>query len=268
MAERLPVLFVSHGAPDAALGRNDYTRALGVFGQRLSPRAAVVLSAHWEEPQPVHLTGAERTEVFHDFGGFPPELYELRYPAPGDPSLAAEIASLLEKDGVRAVVDRARKLDHGAWVPLRLLYPAADVPVVVLSLPRPRTPELLSRIGEILAPLRERGVLLVGSGGVVHNLARLRFGEKEAPVDDWAREFDEWVARRLAERDFLAILSYRTNAPHASLAVPTPEHFDPIFFVLGAAQPGDRAETLYEGFEYGNLSLRTFALRESGRREE
>jgi 4,5-DOPA dioxygenase extradiol len=143
---------------------------------------------------------------------------------------------------------------------LRLAFPAAEVPVVQVSLPQPRTIPGLLRMGRALAPLRERGVLLLGSGGVVHNLRRVRFEDKRAPVDPWARAFDAWVAAQLQERDLEALAAYRSQAPHADLAVPTTEHFDPIFFTLGAALPGDRVLWLHEGFHNGNLSMRSFAL--------
>ncbi len=262
MSYRFPALFVSHGAPGVALENSDYTRALAAFGRELRPRTVVVVSAHWEESTPVRVTGSPQTTIQHDFSGFPAELYRLRYPAPGDPDLSAEIVRLLERNGLRAVLDPARPLDHGVWVPLQFLYPEADVPVVSVSLPEPRTAQTVAQMGAALSPLRDRDTLLLGSGGIVHNLRRLRFGEKEAPADDWARAFDDWVAERLASHEFERIFAYRQEAPGADLAVPSTEHFDPLFFVLGAAQGPERARTLHAGIEYGNLSLRTFALGE------
>lgn len=258
---RLPVLFVSHGAPDLALEDSAYTRSLTEFGNGVHPRAIVILSAHWEERAPVRVGASRRFKTIHDFGGFPSDLYEIRYPAPGDPDLAAETVVLLEAAGIPALLDPVRGLDHGAWVPLRFLYPAADVPVVPVSLPRPRSPASVSALGRALSSLTERGVLLVGSGGLVHNLARLSPGGKKAPVESWARGFEEWIVDRLSSKDEASLLEYRSLAPHAELAAPTPEHFDPLLFTVGAARPEDRFQSLHEGFEYGTLSLRAFVYR-------
>lgn len=221
------------------------------WGAGLSPRAIVVVSAHWEAPGPVRVTGAERPTLIYDFSGFPPELYDVRYPSPGDPALAADIVRRLEG----ATLDPRRGIDHGAWVPLVHAFPAAKVPVLQVSLPVPRTPERVAQVGKALAPLRDEGVLLIGSGGLVHNLRRVHFDDKNAPVDGWAAEFDGWV------RDHSDALADYRRAPHAAEAVPTTEHFDPAFFVLGAALPGDRLSWLYEGFHYGNLSMRSFELK-------
>lgn len=258
-----PVLFVSHGSPDVALEDSPYTRALTSFGREAGARAVVVVSAHWEAPAPVRVSSSQRNEVVHDFGGFPPELYRLDYPAPGDPTLSSEIVRSLQSVGIEAAMEPAHALDHGAWVPLRFLYPRADVPVVAVSLPRPRTPLEVARLGEALAPLRDRGVLLLASGGTVHNLARLKFGEKRAPEDSWAVAFEEWLSERLARREIDRILDYRSEAPGARLAAPSTEHFDPIFVALGAARPDDAFRPLYDGIEHGNLSLRTFAFQPS-----
>jgi len=255
-----PALFVSHGAPSVALENDAYTRALAAFGSRTPrPAAVVVVSAHWEAPGPLRVNAASRPEPIYDFSGFPQALYKLDYPAPGSPEIAAEIVDRLAAAGFPAVHEIARGWDHGVWVPLRLIFPEATLPVVELSLPVPRTPEQLLAIGRSLAPLRERDLLIVGSGGIVHNLSRLRWHEKEAPVDEWARAFDDWVMNRVSERDVEALAAYRSRAPHADQAVPTSEHFDPLFVVLGAA-PGARVRTVYEGIDYGNLSMRTFAL--------
>jgi 4,5-DOPA dioxygenase extradiol len=256
-----PALFVSHGAPTAALDDDAYTRALGAWARgRPRPRAVVVVSAHAEARGPVRVNAASEPSLIYDFYRFPAPLYDLRYPAPGGPDLAREIAGALAEAGLDPVLDAQRGWDHGVWVPLRLLYPAADVPVVALSLPVPRTPEGLLATGRALAPLRERGVLLLGSGGIVHNLHRLRMDDLGAPTEPWAAAFGAWVDDRLEARDTEALAAYAARAPHADLAVPTSEHFDPLFFVVGARDARDRVESVYEGFRYGSLSLRSFAL--------
>jgi len=256
-----PALFVSHGAPTAALEDDAYTRALGAWARgRPRPHAVVVVSAHAEALGPVRVNASAEPSLIYDFYGFPAPLYALRYPAPGAPDLAREVAGALGSAGIETVLDAQRGWDHGVWVPLRLLYPAADAPVVAVSLPVPRTEDLLLDMGRALAPLRERGVLLFGSGGVVHNLHRLVWDAEAEAVVPWAMEFGAWVDERLAALDVEGLSAYASRAPHAALAVPTSEHFDPLFFVLGSRAGRDRVESVYEGFRYGTLSLRSFAL--------
>jgi 4,5-DOPA dioxygenase extradiol len=258
---RAPVVFISHGSPSVAIEDDGFTRALSDWGARLQrPRGFVIVSAHWEARGAVRVSSHPRPPVIHDFRGFPEPLYALDYPAPGDPGLAGEVLDLLSSAGLDAIADPARGRDHGAWVPLRLLRPAADVPVVEVSLPRPRTPHRMLELGRALAPLRDGGVVVLGSGGVVHNLELLRFEEKQAPVDAWAAAFDAWVADRLAAQDADALAGYRERAPHAGRAVPTSEHFDPLLVAASARRPGDGLETLFEGFHYGNLSMRSLVL--------
>ncbi len=257
-----PVLFVSHGAPSAALEDSAWSRALGELGRGLGElRAIVVLSAHAERPWPVRVGASPTNRTVHDFGGFSRELYALRYDAPGAPALAAEVVALLGRAGLEARLDPTLGLDHGAWVPLRHVRPAADAPVVPVSLPTPRTPAQVQALGRALAPLRAEGVLLVGSGGVVHDLSRLAWHDAAAPVDAWAATFDAWVADAVARGDDAALLDHRARAPGSRDAAPTTEHLDPLFFALGARRPGDRVETLCADIRHSNLSMRTFALR-------
>jgi 4,5-DOPA dioxygenase extradiol len=257
-----PAVFFSHGAPTLAIEPGDYGPALLEFGRRLTPRprAIVVFSGHFEEPLPARATAASRPPLIYDFGGFPDEMYRIQYPAPGEPQLAKEIAGLLRDAGIPSALDPSRGWDHGLWVPLRMAFPEADVPIVEVSQPAGASPRELLAIGAALAPLRERGVVLAGSGGIVHNLRRVRFGGAGGAVDGWAKEFDAWVAARLDTMDVETLVRYRAEAPHADLAVPTAEHFNPLFVVLGALSKEDRPETIYEGFQYGNISLRSLAF--------
>jgi 4,5-DOPA dioxygenase extradiol len=255
-----PVLFVAHASPMLALERDGHAARLRAFGDRFPrPAAIVVISAHWEAPRPIRVTAAPRPALIYDFGGFPRPLYELQYPAPGSPNLAREIVGMLSQAGVPGA-EEPRGWDHGVWIPLRLFYPEASVPVVEISLPVPRAPDLIAGIGGVLAPLRDRGILLVGSGGIVHNLRLARLDRKDGPVDEWARKFDHWVRERVERRDLEELSAYRDYAPHADLAVPESEHFDPLFFALGATGPNDELEELNRGFEYGNISLSSFAF--------
>jgi 4,5-DOPA dioxygenase extradiol len=259
---RAPALFVSHGSPMIAIEDDPWGHALTAFGaSEPRPRAAVVVSGHFEAPEPVRVTASAEPATIHDFYGFPDALYRIRYPAPGDPALARRVVELLETAGTSAALDPSRGLDHGAWVPLRFLYPDARVPVLEVSQPAPRTPERMLAIGAALAPLRDDGVAVVGTGGVVHNLRRIDpAADAAGRVEPWAREFDAWFADRLDAMDLEALTDYRRRAPHAALAVPTPDHFDPVFAVLGAAGAGESPTTIYEGFRYGTISMRSFAI--------
>ena len=259
---RTPALFVSHGSPMIAIEDDPWGHALRDFGSRLPrPRAAVVVSGHFEAPGPVRVTAAARPGTIHDFSGFPEELYRLRYPAPGEPELARRAVELLETAGIPAVPDSDRGFDHGAWVPLRFLFPDADVPVIEVSQPSDRSPRRMMEIGAALSSLRDEAVMVVGTGGVVHNLRRFDPGAgPDVSVAEWAKEFESWFVEKLDAMDVEALADYRRRAPHAALAVPTPEHFDPVFAVLGSAGPGERATTVYEGFRYGTISMRSFAV--------
>lgn len=258
---RAPAVFLAHGSPLFGLEAGEFGEAVRRFGKKIPrPDAIVIASAHWEAPWPIRVTAAARPPLIYDFGGFPRALYQLQYPAPGSPSLAAEVVRLLSESGLPAAPDPRRGWDHGVWVPLRLLYPDADVPVVEISLPIPRDPETVLRMGAALAPLRRRNVLLVGSGGIVHNLGLARLDRPDEPVDDWARQFDGWVRQRIDGREKEEIARYRERAPAADLAVPQSEHFDPLLFALGAAEPGDATEEVASGFQFSNLSLTSLAF--------
>jgi 4,5-DOPA dioxygenase extradiol len=261
---RQPVLFVSHGAPTAALDAGPYAASLRRFGDALvgeaRPSAIAVVSAHWQVRGPVGVTGVPRPDTIHDFSGFPEPLYRLRYDVPGDPRLAARIASTLSGAGVPAVVSQTRGLDHGAWVPLRLALPDASIPVVQVALPAV-PPEALVGLGEALRPLRDEGVLLVASGGLVHNLGDLDFAHPDAPPAAWAVDFDRWAWERAALQEREALVRWQRLAPAPARAHPSTDHFDPLLVALGAAWPGEQAETIFQGITYATLSLRTFAYR-------
>ena len=263
---RQPVLFVSHGAPTAALDTGPYAAALRRFGDSLvgeaRPSAIAVVSAHWQVRGPLGVTGAVRPETIHDFVGFPEPLYRLRYDAPGDPRLAARIASQLSGAGVPAVVNPTRGLDHGAWVPLRLALPDASIPVVQVSLPAV-PPEALVKFGEALRPLRDEGVLLVASGGLTHNLGDLDFAHPDAAPAPWAVDFDRWAWERAALQEREALVRWQRLAPAPARAHPHSDHFDPLLVAVGAAWPGERAETLVDRIAYSSLSLRSFAFHPS-----
>ncbi|HEX9082066.1 MAG TPA: class III extradiol ring-cleavage dioxygenase [Holophagaceae bacterium] len=249
----LPTLFLAHGAPTLALDGGAWGDRLTALGKGLpAVKAVIVCSAHWETSGGFRVGGQASPRTIHDFGGFPDPLYHLKYPAPGDPDLAHRVARRLTEAGFDAVVDAGRGLDHGVWVPLRYLAAEADVPVLPLSLPRPRGARQLYEAGRALAPLRREGVLIVGSGGLVHNLGRLDGSEGGVP-EPWALAFEAWILDRLHHQPERA-LAWEA-APGAELAVPTSEHLDPLWLALGAGE-GQPVTSLYEGWQWGSLSLR------------
>ena len=251
----LPSLYISHGSPMTALHP-------GKVGQRLTelaaalprPKAIVIATAHWLAHTPT-VGGAAQPETIHDFYGFPRELFDIRYPAPGAPAVAAKVMQLLEHANLSPTLDAGRGLDHGAWVPLRLLYPQADIPVVPLSIQPGHGPAHQYTVGRALAPLREEGVLIIGSGSITHNLHDFRAGysdEREAP---YVRPFIGWVEQKLAAGDTDALLDYRRQAPYAERAHPTDEHFLPLYVALGAAGEHAGARRIDAGVDLGFLAM-------------
>lgn len=255
---RLPAVFISHGAPTLAIEDGAGHRFLQEYGRQLGrPRAIVVLSAHFSAGVAM-VTAGENPETIHDFGGLPDELYRMKYPAPGDPALAGKIVELLVEGDVSARLTETRGFDHGAWIPLSLMYPAADVPVVQVSLDPRQGPEYHYRLGQLLAPLRDDGVLIIGSGGVTHNLAELQWSGSNGKAPDWAESFNEWVASAIAETEINDLLAYRKSGPHAVRNHPTEEHFFPLLFVLGAAYNEDRGVRVHHSYTYGALSMDSY----------
>jgi 4,5-DOPA dioxygenase extradiol len=255
-----PAIFVSHGSPMVALERGPFQDALAEFGRKVRPQAIVAISAHWDSSTSVLINTAERYETTHDFGGFPRALYELEYSPPGSPELAQRTSGLLSAAGWKSEMISSRGLDHGVWIPLRLMYPEADIPVVQVSVPLDLTPQQLYDVGKTLKPLRSENTMIFGSGGIVHNLRMFRGGPIDQPVEPWVKEFDDWFKDKLAQNQIADLLRYRELAPHAELAVPTFEHFAPVFIVLGAASGSKKVECIFEGFQYGALSMRSFAI--------
>jgi len=263
---RVPALFVSHGSPQALFDQ-EWGNALRRFAAHQSNLDAIVaISAHWESLRPVRVTRSSRPELLFDFTGMPSNIERHSYAPQGHPKLADEIVALLEGAGIRAVTDATRGLDHGIWIPVATAYPSARVPVVQISLPAPSEPDDVLAMGRALGPLRERNILLMGSGGIVHNLHRVRFASQDHTPDPWAMSFDQWSRDQIGRLDIDALVQYRRRAPHALESVPTPEHLAPLFFVLGTAEDGDRVYDVYEGFRYGSLSMRAFVL--AGRRRD
>ena len=247
MKNTQPVLFLSHGSPLTALGGDTLAVTWAALAGRLQrPAAILMVSAHWNTRLPI-LGGSARPETIHDFGGFPAELYRLLYPAPGDPALAQRVKLQLAAAGIAAGIDAGRGLDHGAWVPLRTLFPAADVPVVQLSVQPDHCARHHYALGAALASLRAENVLIIASGHMTHNLGDFmrRGGLRPSPESS---AFRDWVHERLMRNDIEALFSWQQSAPGALAAHPTPEHFLPLFVALGAAGAKRRTEWLGGGW--------------------
>jgi len=259
-ASMLPTLFVTHGAPDLALHDVPARRFLEGLGASLPrPKAIVSVTAHWETPEPM-AGGATHPATIHDFGGFDRRLFQIRYPAAGDPALAERVANLLRTAGLPASVDKTRGLDHGVWVPLLLMYPDATIPVVPLSVQPDRGPEHHFQVGRALESLRGEDVLVLASGSFTHDLRRFRGQPIDAATPADVATFADWFGTALTERRVTDLLDYRSRAPHAKDNHPTDEHLLPLFVALGAAGPDFHAERLHTSSTYGFLRMDAFAF--------
>lgn len=252
----LPSLFVAHGAPLLAIEDNEYTQFLQSLGKTLpKPKAIVLFSAHWESPVQMVSETTEYSTIY-DFGGFPEALYQIVYPAKGHVEVAKEIEQSFTCEGVSYQVDTRRGLDHGAWVVLKMMYPNADIPVVSMSVNPDIAPAEQYKIGKSLAALREKDVLIIASGGTVHNLRAVKMMGDNGSADKWALEFDNWLATHIEKWDTDSLFQYDKLAPAAEIAVPPygNEHFIPIFYAMGAADHSRKASLLHRSYRYGNLS--------------
>ena len=251
----LPTLFLSHGSPMTALRDSPARRFFQGLGATLGrPKAILVASAHWETPYPA-VNAVAVNDTIHDFGGFPRPLYEMKYPAPGAPALAERVAELVAAAGLHCGIDRSRGLDHGAWIPLSLIWPAADIPVLQISIQSHLGPAHHMQVGRALAPLRDAGVLIVGSGSFTHNLRILDRSALDAPQMPGAIAFANWFDSALTARRTADLLTYRTRAPAAVEQHPTDEHLLPIYVALGAAGEGAKARRLHDSVEFGALRM-------------
>ena len=254
--ERMPVLFVGHGSPLNSIEDNRWSRGFAALRDRVpQPAAILAVSAHWFVDG-TYLTGNVAPETIHDFGGFPPALYEIEYPAPGQVDLAERVRAILGDE--RAALRDDWGLDHGTWSVLRWMYPDAEVPVVQLSIDRRLSPEQHHELARSLGELRDSGVLILGSGNIVHNLpdafARKRRGDESTP--DWARRFDDDVSRALEQHDRSRLLSVWPETDDGRMSHPTPDHWLPLIYALGASDRDDAVGFPLDGFDWGSLSMR------------
>jgi 4,5-DOPA dioxygenase extradiol len=255
---QLPTLFISHGAPTLALGPGE----IGNFWRGLAeslprPDAVLAVSAHWYTDLPL-VAMTQQPETIHDFYGFPPQFYRIRYPAPGAPALAARVLDLLHKAGIPARGDAEYGLDHGSWVPLKSFYPNADVKVAQLSVQPMRDARWHYRIGQALAPVREENVLILATGGATHNLREM--DPSGGPAPSWAKEFDDWLGDALEGHRLDDLLDWEKKAPHARRAHPSPEHFLPLFVALGAARDDYKPERIIKSIDSGVLAMDAYVF--------
>lgn len=258
---RLPALFISHGSPMLAIQKTPAHQFLLNLGKTLPrPTGIVVASAHWESVGAPAVTLATKPETIHDFGGFPQALFDIQYPAPGAPAVASRAAALLAQEGFAVKTSAMRGLDHGAWVPLSLMYPEADIPVTQVSVLRDSTPRSHLQIGRALSHLRDEGVLVIGSGSLTHNLYEFRGHAIDAPAPEWVSDFGEWMKDRLESSDEEALINYRDKAPSAVRNHPTEEHLLPLFVAMGAAGKDPQGKRLHGSYEYGLLAMDVYAF--------
>ncbi|MDQ1235170.1 4,5-DOPA dioxygenase extradiol [Paenibacillus sp. SORGH_AS306] len=252
----MPSYFFAHGAPSLVIEDHEYTQFLKEFAQTLPkpPKAIVIFSAHWES-QVQQVSYAKQYETIYDFGGFPDVLYQMTYPALGDASVSEQVTSLLEQHHIASQADDYRGLDHGAWAVLKLIYPQVDIPVIALSVNRHLSNQQQYEIGQALGELREQDILIIGSGGIVHNLRQLNWSAADHQVDSWAADFDQWIQERVEQWNIEELYQYDKLAPFVSQAVPTSEHFIPLLLAMGSGDQNRQAKLLHRSYQYGNLSL-------------
>jgi 4,5-DOPA dioxygenase extradiol len=253
MSSRLPTIFFGHGNPLNAIQRNANTEGWSSIGEIIQkPEAVLCVSAHWYIPDTA-VTAMSQPRTIHDFGGFPRELYEVQYSAAGSAALAHRVEQLLAP--IPVGMDQGWGLDHGTWSVLCHVFPQADVPVVQLSIDETQPPEFHFQVGERLAPLRDEGVLVIGSGNLVHNLHTYAWGRHDVEPFDWAVRFETRVRELIMNGDFVPLVDYEWLGRDALLSVPTPDHYLPLLYVLGAAQPDDSITFPVEGFDGGSVSM-------------
>ena len=260
----LPSLFVSYELPPLALQDDPYNTALVNFGRYLgnSVRGIVCVSSQWTTPGPIQITTMAQSSIQHNFQGFQQELYEMSYEPPVSFELEAKVTELLEEQDFETTYNEHYGFDHGVWMPLRLIRPEADIPVVQISMPMTDDPRQLLKLGHALASLREQGILILGSGAAALNMGKIVWYARSEDVNPKTKEFDQWLEEKLMAADIENILDYRKAAPHADFANPTAAGLMPLFFIMGTSIAGDRPQIVYKGFKYSAASLLSFCLSE------
>src|SRR6185295_15944064 len=258
MTKLMPTVFFGHGNPLNAVQRNAWTEGWAALGKAIpKPKAVVCVSAHWYL-QATLVSAMQRPRTIHDFGGFPRELYEVQYPAPGDPELASRVQELLAPIDVG--LDERWGLDHGTWSVLMHVFPEADIPVVQLSIDETQPAEFHYETGKLLTPLRDEGVLVIGSGNLVHNLHAYAWGRHEVEPFDWAVDFEQHARELLLARDHEPLVDYESLGRDALLSVPTPDHYLPLLYILALQREDDEVSFPVEGFDGGSISMLTVRI--------
>jgi 4,5-DOPA dioxygenase extradiol len=256
--KKMPALFIGHGSPMNAIKKNSFTETLFSLGKKIPiPKVVLVISAHWLTDG-TWITKMEKPKTIHDFFGFPSSLFEIQYPAPGSPAFAGEIQNIIKDPKILADTENWG-LDHGTWSILRHIYPAANIPVLQLSLNMAQSHEYHFKLGQELSKLRETGVLIIGSGNIVHNLHYLNWNENATP-HDWAIEFDEWSKEKIIKRDFKALQTDILKIPAGILSLPTMDHYYPLHYILGLASMEDEIKFEYEEIQNSSISMRTLSV--------
>lgn len=255
----LSSIFVGHGAPSLIFEDNEYVEAIKNYSSTIQkPDAIVIFSAHFEEEIQT-ISVVEKYDTIYDFYGFEEELYKIKYPAKGDPKLAKQIALLLNSYDIETRFDNKRGLDHGAWSVLKLMYPNCDIPVVSMSINAYLTPQAQYNIGKALIPLKDKNILLIMSGGIVHNLGKVQMGSGN-DVDEWATKFDNWIIDKIEKWDTKSLFDYMKLAPNASIAVPRDEHFLLLLIAMGSGALKKNPKLLKSCIQYKNLSLDLYSF--------
>lgn len=250
-----PALFISHGSPMMAVEKSKTALFLQQLGRRIArPKAIIVFSAHFDKPQDVVITSGQAPETIHDFYGFPSALYDIHYHAPGSPELAEKIAVLFKQQGIKPILDSEQGWDHGVWIPLKLLFPEADIPVVEISINSRLGAAANYRYGQIVSTLREQGVLIIGSGGISHNLSEVFNPNPSADKTKRVLTFTNWVKNKLSTGNIQSLLNYLNEAPHVLFNHPSQEHFLPLFAALGSSDPS-AVKRIHKDIEYGVLAM-------------
>ncbi|RNB89597.1 dioxygenase [Brevibacillus fluminis] len=254
----VPSLFLAHGSPMLAIEDTGYSQFLENLGQQIKPKAIVIFTAHWETDVLTISFSNDAYDTIYDFGGFPDELYQIKYPAKGSEPVAEMVEAKFKQAGIAVRRDTARGLDHGSWTLLYRMYPNADIPVVQISVnPYLAVGEQI-KIGEALQGLGKEDIMIIGSGVTVHNLRMLKFGQQHP--DAWATEFDDWLISHIQNHDVDSLADYENQAPHARMAVPRAEHFVPLFIAMGSGNPDTKAQIIHRSYDYGTLSYLSFAF--------
>jgi 4,5-DOPA dioxygenase extradiol len=260
MRRETPSVFISHGLPSMALMDDPYNTALVNFGRNIELKGIVAVSSHWVNPGPVQVTSNKTPFIQHNFHGYQKDLYNISYQPPYSAQLQEMVTSLLENSGFPFVENPHYGFDHGVWMPLRLIRPEADIPIVQLSLPLYEDLRLILKLGHVLSPLRDQGILLLGSGMAAFNPSKLIWYARDEVVNDKIKAFDDWLTESILQAKIENILDYRLSSPFGEFAHPSSANLLPLFFTMGSAVTGDRPQILFKGFRYSSTSLLSFCL--------